>query len=407
LKASPPRADEPPRTDERGQELAEKQIVVIDDDYAIRLSCSQTLTKTGYDVTTFADGASGVRGVMEINPELVVVDLKMAGISGFDVIERVHEFDPNIVIVVITGYATINTAVDAMKAGAYDFLAKPFKPDELRIIVARGLERRRLLLEAKRAEMDRVLMKRRFVTFVSHQLKTPLVAVHQYLDVLVRTEDQPAARRNQWLERCLERTREMQAIIDDWLMLAKIEKGSLARETVAVELKSIVSSVVEGCQAAAQRAGVTLRLEMPQAEYRVNGDRTCLSVLIENLVSNAVKYNKPGGNVTVRGARTHEEVTISVADTGIGVSDDDLPFLFDEFFRGRNRDAARTSGTGLGLAICKRIVTEMGGSIEVASKAGEGSTFLVRLPAGTRATEGGTHATEAGERGSSEDTGGR
>jgi len=401
MKASPVRAED------RRQEQTEKRIVVIDDDYAIRLSCSQALTKTGYDVTTFADGASGVRGVMEINPELVVVDLKMAGISGFDVIERVHEFDPNIVIVVITGYATINTAVDAMKAGAYDFLAKPFKPDELRIIVARGLERRRLLLEAKRAEMERVLMKRRFVTFVSHQLKTPLVAVHQYLDVLVRTEDQPAARRSQWLERCLERTREMQAIIDDWLMLAKIEKGSLARETVVVELKSIVSSVVEGCRVAAEKAGVTLCLDMPQAEYRVNGDRTCFSVLFENLVSNAIKYNKPGGNVTVRGVWTRNEVTISVADTGIGVSDDDLPFLFDEFFRGRNRDAAKTSGTGLGLAICKRIVTEMGGSIEVESKAGAGSTFRVRLPADIKAMEGVTHATEAGERRTDEDTGSR
>jgi len=86
--------------------------------------------------------------------------------------------------VVITGYATIDTAVEAMKSGAYDFLPKPFSPDELRMIINRGLDRRRLALESQRAEVDRALLKRRFVTFVSHQLRTPLVAIHQYLDVL-------------------------------------------------------------------------------------------------------------------------------------------------------------------------------------------------------------------------------
>jgi two-component system sensor histidine kinase/response regulator len=111
----------PPASPE-GVKTRKMPIVVIDDDHAIRLSCSQALTKTGYDVTTFEDGASGLKGVTEIKPELLVVDLKMAGLSGLEVIERVHQIDPDIVIIVITGYATIGTAVDAMKAGAYDFL---------------------------------------------------------------------------------------------------------------------------------------------------------------------------------------------------------------------------------------------------------------------------------------------
>ena len=122
-------------------------IVVIDDDYAMRLSCSKILSKMGLRVAAFDNGARGLEGVADLKPGVVVVDLKMPGISGLEVIARVHEIDPQIILVVITGYATIDTAVEAMKSGAYDFLPKPFSPDELRMIINRGLDRRRLAVE--------------------------------------------------------------------------------------------------------------------------------------------------------------------------------------------------------------------------------------------------------------------
>jgi DNA-binding NtrC family response regulator len=164
-------------------------IVVIDDDYAMRLSCDKILTKTGFHVKLFENGAQGVEAVPQLKPELVLVDLKMPGMSGMDVILRVHQIDPQIIIIVITGYATIDTAVEAIKSGAYDFLPKPFSPVELRLIVNRGLERRRLMLASQRAERERILLKRRFITFVSHQLQSPLAAVHQYLQVLQQLND--------------------------------------------------------------------------------------------------------------------------------------------------------------------------------------------------------------------------
>jgi signal transduction histidine kinase len=386
-----------------------KSIVVIDDDHAIRLSCFQALTKIGYHVTTFEDGASGLKAVADTRPDLVVVDLKMAGLSGLEVIARVNQIDRDIVIVVITGYATIGTAVDAMKAGAYDFLPKPFKPDELRIIVGRGLERRRLLMESRRAEMERELMKRRFITFVSHQLKTPLVAIQQYLDVMARMEESghEVENRKQWMERCLNRAQEMRDIIEDWLTLAKIEGGHLVRKDVDVELKAIVSTILESYQDAASDASVSLALDMPDPEYIATGDHNSFSVLFDNLISNAIKYNKRGGTVTVTGTKAPGEFVISVADTGLGVSDEDLPFLFDEFFRGKSHGEQKTSGTGLGLPICKRIVTEMGGRIEVESKAGQGSVFRVRVPATTKKRNGENHAADTGTQAAGHGTSGR
>jgi signal transduction histidine kinase len=311
----------------------------------------------------------------------VVVDLKMPGLSGLDVIARIHAIDPTITIIVITGYATIGTAVDAMKAGAYDFLPKPFSPDELRLIVRRGFERRQLQLTSQQCEIERELERRRFVTFVSHQLKTPLVAVHQYLDVLRQLGDAPdaAAKRQDWLARCLVRTDELRRLIDDWLTLAQLEGGLLGRQRTCVDLGQTVTSVLGTYEALAGRDGITLTADVP-APCPLSADPTCVGVLVDNLVANAVKYNRPGGAVTVRARRSGGEVILEVVDTGIGVPAEAVPRLFDEFYRVRQPGQPKVEGTGLGLPICRRIAAEMGGVIEVESTEGKGSTFRVRLP---------------------------
>ncbi|HTP31392.1 MAG TPA: HAMP domain-containing sensor histidine kinase [Candidatus Acidoferrales bacterium] len=366
-----------------GEPTAPELVVVIDDDYAIRLSCAKILAKMGFRAEAFEDGALGLDGVARLKPDMVIVDLKMPGLSGMEVIPRVHEIDPRTVIVVITGYATIDTAVQAMKSGAYDFLPKPFSPEELRLIVNRGLERRRLAIEAERHEIEQTMLKRRFVTFVSHQLRTPLVAIHQYLDVLQHLDeakDSPA-RRQEWLARCLARIEELQALISDWLTLARVEGGSLFKERIKVDLNSIVPPILKTYEQTAAAEGVLLEARLPDGDLNVWGDRNCLTVLFDNLITNAIKYNRAGGRVTVTGSQSRGEVEISVADTGMGIPEKYRPFLFDEFFRVKDEGTRKTTGTGLGLHICKRIVAEMGGAIEVASEVGAGSTFSVRLPA--------------------------
>jgi two-component system, sensor histidine kinase and response regulator len=381
------------------------RIVVIDDDYAMRLSCRQILAKSGFEVETFEDGTKGLVGVAELKPALVVVDLKMPGLSGMDVVRRVREIDPEIVLVVITGYATIGTAVEAMKTGAYDFLPKPFKPDELRLIVARGLERRNLHRKSRQLEVERELMKRRFVSFMTHQLKSPLAAIHQYLDVLKRLGDTPevAGKREEWLQRCLERTNQLRQLIDDWLLLAKSEGASLVTRRERVDLKPVLEGLLASYEERAREAGLTLGSDLHDAELAVVGDHNCVTVLFDNLITNAIAYNRPGGEVRVVAKRSPGEVVVEVRDTGPGIPEEAVGMLFEEFFRlpsagngsddGNGNGTRRWRGTGLGLPICRRIVTELGGGIEVESEVERGSTFRVSLPA---------HHESEGERGAGE-----
>ncbi len=357
-------------------------IFVIDDDEIIRLSCEQILHKSGYKVESFGNGYEGIERLKEVKPPLLVVDIKMPELDGFEVIKRVRKIDPDVVIVVITGYATIETAVDAMKMGAYDFLPKPFTPSELRLIIDRGVERWRLAQEAKLLRKQKEEVERRFVTLVSHQLKGPLGAVKQYLDVLLYTcHDQLSGETIEWISRSQARIAEMLSLIQDWLMMAKLDRGALCDRNASSDIGRIVEDVIQEYRQLPSAVNLTLSCEVSPGLAQARGDAVSLNMLVGNLVSNAVKYNRPGGKVRVRATGDDKWITVEVSDTGIGIPSDFRPHLFEEFYRVKTPETQNIPGTGLGLVICKKIVDELGGSIEVDSKEGEYTVFTLKLPA--------------------------
>jgi two-component system, sensor histidine kinase and response regulator len=356
-------------------------IIVIDDDEIMRLSCEQILQKSGYRIETFANGHAGIRRLREVSPPLLIVDIKMPELDGFEVIKIVRTIDPDLSIVVITGYATIETAVDAMKAGAYDFLPKPFTPGELRMIVERGFERWRLIKETQRLRREKEEAERKFVTLVSHQLKTPLVAVKQYLDVLLFSlKDQLPEKGVEWITRSQSRLGEMLTLIQDWLALSKIERGCCCDRNASTSLASIVEAAIRDQRQLPSAAAITIEASIPSDLPPIRGDSVGISMLVSNLVSNAVKYNQPGGSVLVRASADEKGVRLEVIDTGIGIAKECLPQLFHEFYRVRTKETQDIPGTGLGLVICNRIVSDLGGSIEIKSEEGRGTTVIVQLP---------------------------
>lgn len=361
------------------------RVFVIDDDEIMLLSCRRILERDGYLVETFESGHDGLARLEQVRPQLLLVDLKMPELDGLQVIERIRALDEDLVIAVITGYATIATAVDAMKAGAYDFLPKPFTPDELRLVVKRGCERWHLAHESKRLRLEKELAERRIITFLSHQLKSPLAAATQYLDVLLFTSGEelaPGART--WITRSRVRLQEMVAMIDDWLTLANVERGGVSHRDASSELAAVIPQVTQAAAPQAERSQVTMATDVEAAIPPVCGDSTSVATVISNLVINGIKYNRPSGHVTVRAVRDGETARVDVADDGIGIPEESLPRIFDEFYRVGSGEARNIPGSGLGLAICRRIVQELGGTIEAASTLGSGSTFTVRLPLATR-----------------------
>ena len=354
-------------------------ILIIDDDEIMLDSCCQVFIKEGYDTETAEDGDTGLQKFRDKNPDLVLVDLKMPGKNGMEVLEELKTMDPNCVAIVITGYATIESAVEAMKHGAYDFLPKPFTPDELRIIVKRGLERRQYIKETEKLRAEKENLRKNFVLMTSHELRSPLAAVQQNLMVITGgMVGEIPEKANQMLLRMRYRIKGLITLISDWLDLSRIESGESTLKMEPVDLRSVLREVIDLLGPLADENKVTLLFKEPDKFQAIEGNKETLQMLFTNLIHNGIKYNKEGGNVVTSLYIEEEVIKVIIKDTGVGIPKDKLPLIFEQFYR--VKDKKPVEGSGLGLSIVKKIVEMHSGTIEVESEVGKGTSFSVYLP---------------------------
>lgn len=355
-------------------------ILVIDDEETIRDSCCQVLAKEGYQTESAEDGSRGLQKIKQIHPDLILVDIKMPGISGMDLLKKAADIDPNVVSVVITGYATVELAVEAMKRNAYDFLPKPFSPDQLRIVTRRGLERRRLALDSDRLQREKEMMKKNFITLVSHQLRAPLTCVKQCFGVIQEGfAGEVAGKQKEMIEIAGKRIDGLIQLINDWLDMSRIEAGNLTEEFKPVDIANVLLDTIDTLKPLAETKKVTLKTDFHDAGLSVQGDQKSLKQAFANLITNAINYNLDGGMVGILTKPENNNVLLEISDTGIGISQENLPFIFDDFFRVKSKDTRGITGSGLGLAIVNRIIEAHNGCIMVDSQLGEGTTFRILL----------------------------
>jgi len=491
--------------------LNRTNILVIDDEQIMRDGCSRILSKDGWSVICAANGNQGleeIQGCTE-NIDVILLDLMMPGMSGMEVLDHIRTMDPNLLVIVITGYATVESAVEAMKKGAYDFIPKPFTPDQLRIVVRRALERRTLQKEAEflRKERERSLrdiatekskiktiincmgdgvlvcdrdscivlsnpaasrmlkapetcllgnylnqcnlpqelsktmeeslqtkdigytsvsqelsigesgevflrahtapvrndlgetmgsvtvlqdishlkeldkMKSEFIAMVTHELRAPIAAVEQQLTVILnKMAGEVTEKQERLLSRAKERTRGLLDLIKDLLDVSKIEAGKMVQYKEPLSLQEVIQRVVDLMRAEADAKKLDLQFSAPSDISLIQADRNSMEGIFTNLVSNAIKYTPEGGKIWVTLSEERGFVKAVVSDTGIGIKKEDLPRIFDKFYRVKTAETRQIVGTGLGLSIVKSIVDAHLGSISVESEEGGGTIFTVLLP---------------------------
>ncbi|PYO95504.1 MAG: hypothetical protein DMD62_01260 [Gemmatimonadetes bacterium] len=255
-------------------------------------------------------------------------------------------------------------------------LAVPLARDELSRL-AETLNQMMTRLERNFAAL------RRFTADASHELKTPLTVVRAGVERAITRPDVPPETLAP-LEETLQEVNRMTELLDSLLTLARADEGRAELHRESVDLRDILAEAGETGELLAEHAGVGMEIKMPAEPVVVSVDRSRVRQLALNLIENAVKYTPPGGQVSVELGSNDGRAVFSVADTGIGIAPGDLPHVFDRFWRA---DSARTRtskrpGTGLGLAICKWIAEAHGGTIDVQSRPGRGTTFTVGLPRG-------------------------
>jgi len=319
--------------------------------------------------------------------DAVLLDLVLPDAQGLDTVLQIFEVAPDIPVIVLTGVSDERVALEAMHAGAQDYLAKGditgrLLVHSIRYAIERSrLERERWSLlhrEQQARSMAEAAVRSRdeVLAIVAHDLRNPLSVINTTV-ALLRQGDLPPEQYPHKLEVVLRSTEQMDRLIQDLLDIARIEGGTLRVEPRPVAVETLLAEAVGLMEAQAIQAGLRLRVEREPGVPDARADPQRILQVFSNLVGNAIRFSPRGGEITMRARRFGDAVLFSVTDTGVGIPREDLPHLFDRTWQAEH---ARRGGTGRGLSISKGIVAAHRGRIWAASELGKGSTFFFSLP---------------------------
>ncbi len=481
------------------------RIMVVDDEKTIREGCRRVLTNKGYDVVLAENGRQALDILDAEPPDIILLDLKMPVMGGEEVLGITGSKYPDIPVIIITGHGTVDTAVECMKRGAYDFVTKPFQLDQFILTITRAVEKRQLAQKARKLEeanmrnlydlnleksrlktiinrmangvmvtnrnLEVVLhnpalmrlaeiskeisppapiteiiddeaiietlrriqagnspesesfsqeicagsnvlraisapvlspsmdiagtvtvleditafkqldqMKSDFVNMVAHELRSPLVSIRQLNSVLLEGLAGPLeGKQKEFVSRGVKKIDSLLELINDLLDVAKIEAGKFVQHQVPTDIGRLMEDTVALMEPRAKEMGITLTCSSRDLKP-VQADPKNIEEIFNNLISNAINYSPEGGQVSVSAQGLGEYMEIRVEDTGVGISPEELPRIFDKFYRVKHPKTRQVMGTGLGLAIVKGIVEAHHGTIDVKSVQDKGTTFRILLP---------------------------
>lgn len=371
--------------------MAQLKILVVDDEPGIRSGVARILGN--FHVTypfmdedytfTILEAATGEEGIEIIEremPDILLLDNKLPGIQGVEVLEYVRKKNYDIVVAMITSYASIDVAVRAHNDGAIDFIPKPFTPQELKASIEQITKQQYLRRITQKLKVEGKKVRFQFLSVLSHELKAPLNAIEGYLKMMQERQlgesldDYASA-----IERSLQRIDSMRHLIMDLLDFTKVSFERQMEKMQNVNLRELASMAVVTVSPYAIHKDIHFVTDIRGCET-IWADPNDFEIIMNNLVSNAVKYNNTGGTVTITVDCNDDEFTLSVADTGIGINAAEKEMLFEEFSRIKNDKTRNISGSGLGLSIVRKVVELYHGVIEVESVPDKGSVFTVKIP---------------------------
>ena len=373
------------------------QILVIDDEMGPRESL-RMLLKPDYQVHTADCVEAGIKLLKEKQPDTIVMDIRMPGMSGIEGLRKIREIDPHLSVIMLTGFGALETAKEALRLGANDYISKPFDAREMRDIIGRNVERTRVhrtsesasaeIKELNNRLLKELAQKERLASlgqasaeFV-HDLGNPLTIVWGYVQLLAKkleknengaTQNASSVKELNIIEQNVRLCRELLTM---WQSYGSVE--ATAHKSISVS--TIVREVIKGVGQMAGQGGVELAYEICEDPCTLLGDAVQVKRAIQNVIINAIQAAaEKKGKVSVFCTQKDFYVDIRIEDNGVGIPPAQMGRIFDPYFTTKQGK----SGTGLGLYITKKVVEDHNGSIKVDSTPEVGTTFTIRLPLST------------------------
>jgi len=394
-------------------------VILVEDEAGTRATLCGILEDTGYEVIGLERGVEALETIRGNHFDVIITDIRLPDADGMDILELAKEINPDAAVIMMTGYASMETAVDAVNHGAYAYFLKPINPDELKTAIANALKQQRLLIENKRlvdslqhsnkllfeanaqlrqeiTERTRVeqelidksgeveeanRLKSEFLAHMSHELRTPLNAIIGFSELLI---DGVLGKITQKQKKCLNdilaSSQHLLNLINEILDLSKIESGKTELRLTNFTLTDIIEPLKRSIMPMLTSRKQSLEIEVPDNLPPVRADKAKVRQVLLNLLGNAIKFTADGGQLRIEAVWRNDWCQVSVSDNGIGINQEDQERMFEPFCQLDNPLTRERSGTGLGLTIARQIIERHGGQIWVESDYDQGSRFTFTLP---------------------------
>jgi signal transduction histidine kinase len=349
-------------------------ILVVDDELGPRESLKMILNPY-YNVHVAERGLQAVDILSKVPVDLVTLDLKMPGLTGINVLEKVKQRDPDIEAIIITGYGSLDTAIEGLRLGAFDYISKPFDVNHILSLVRRALERRRAKAKLRQVKSD-------FLSNVSHELRTPLSVVVGFVYLLLNqvigklTDDQQKV-----LETVYRNSEELLELIDNVLWMTSLNAGDTGAMIDEFDAREVIQESIKRYDQVFREKRLELSMDVPQCRLSILSDRAKVERIFQNIFNNAVKFTSEG-EIKVKARRSADGmgVEFEVADTGVGIEKNKMALIFEPFQQIDKSNQRACSGLGLGLTVARRMAQLIGGTVEISSEPGAGTTVSMRFP---------------------------
>lgn len=383
--------------------MSSPHVLIVDDDLALLRALPEALQLRMGEVTvdTCDSAGAALERIAATDYDAIVTDIKMPGMDGLALLAQIRALRPQTPTLLITGHGEHDLALQALRGGSYDFIQKPIEREYFIAALNRAIQLRRLsrkiaeqqsTLECHAAELERTVearthelreanrIKDEFLATVSHELRTPLNSILGWAQLMrTGTLDETASIRA--LGTIERNTKSLAQIIDDLLDVSRIITGKLRLDVSPIDLGPVVEAALEAVRPATDAKSIQLQVSLEPRVGLISGDPSRLQQVVWNLLSNAIKFTPSGGKVEIRFERIDSSARITITDTGEGISEEFLPYVFDRFRQADSTFARLHGGLGLGLAIVRHLVEMHGGTVSANSEArGKGSTFVATFP---------------------------
>jgi len=372
------------------------KILVIEDEDQVRQSYYDMLNFFGYHVDSVSNGQEGMARITKKDYDIVVTDLNMPQMNGIDVLKYIKKKKPYIEVIVITGYATLENAIEAMKVGAYDYFAKPIDIEHVRIVLSKCIKQiqSRRENEELRSLTQRLKelneLKDKFITITNHELRTPVTVLKGYIELIdYFLEDSRNKEINEAIEIVMETMRELVSIVEQMHDISSFDYGKKRMVEKEFEVENILKVVSKEMRVLFEKRKITFDTKLKSKGAIIRGDEGQIKRSLRELLQNALKFTPEGGKVLLESYLSNDKkkIYIKVTDNGVGIPNDKLDLVFEPFYEVQNVINHMTSktefmggGIGLGLTLAKEVFESHKGEILVDSEVKKGSVFTVVLP---------------------------